>query len=121
MEFTEPAVTIGPYPSWSDPDKIVAMDPWGHLTGTPSGPGKRAAACDADVQPSIAVSECQLQLTEVKDAINAGRLKVTVRHAPQHVDRPGAGDLPSPERASSHSLEHGHCHPPNTATVVPPP
>lgn len=28
---TEPAVTIGPFPSWHDPKKIVAMDPLGHL------------------------------------------------------------------------------------------
>ena len=27
---TEPAVNIGPFPQWSDPKKIVAMDPWGH-------------------------------------------------------------------------------------------
>lgn len=28
---TEPTATIGPFPQWSDPSKIVAMDPWGHL------------------------------------------------------------------------------------------
>lgn len=28
---TEPAATIGPFPSWHDPKKIVAMDPLGHL------------------------------------------------------------------------------------------
>lgn len=28
---TEPAVNIGPFPQWSDPKKIVAMDPWGHV------------------------------------------------------------------------------------------
>ncbi|KAK3078017.1 hypothetical protein LTS18_008643, partial [Coniosporium uncinatum] len=28
---TEPAATIGPFPQWSDPKKIVAMDPLGHL------------------------------------------------------------------------------------------
>ncbi|KAI0167050.1 GTP cyclohydrolase N terminal-domain-containing protein [Hypoxylon sp. FL1284] len=28
---TEPAVNIGPFPSWGDKKKIVAMDPWGHL------------------------------------------------------------------------------------------
>ncbi|KAK7749883.1 hypothetical protein SLS53_000465 [Cytospora paraplurivora] len=29
---TEPAVTIGPFPQWGDKKKIVAMDPWGHLS-----------------------------------------------------------------------------------------
>jgi len=28
---TEPAENIGPFPQWSDPKKIVAMDPLGHL------------------------------------------------------------------------------------------
>lgn len=28
---TEPAVSIGPFPQWRDPKKIVAMDPWGHM------------------------------------------------------------------------------------------
>jgi hypothetical protein len=28
---TEPAAQIGPFPQWGDPDKIVAMDPYGHL------------------------------------------------------------------------------------------
>lgn len=28
---TEPAVNIGPFPAWGNPNKIVAMDPWGHL------------------------------------------------------------------------------------------
>lgn len=29
---TEPAADIGPFPQWADPEKIVSMDPWGHLT-----------------------------------------------------------------------------------------
>ncbi|KAG5985334.1 hypothetical protein E4U55_005418 [Claviceps digitariae] len=29
---TEPAAQIGPFPPWGDSRKIVAMDPWGHLT-----------------------------------------------------------------------------------------
>lgn len=29
---TEPAAQIGPFPQWGSKKKIVAMDPWGHLT-----------------------------------------------------------------------------------------
>jgi hypothetical protein len=29
---TEPATRIGPFSQWGDRHKIVAMDPWGHLT-----------------------------------------------------------------------------------------
>lgn len=28
---TEPTASLGPFPSWGDPKKIVAMDPWGHI------------------------------------------------------------------------------------------
>lgn len=29
---TDPATRIGPFPQWGNRHKIVAMDPWGHLT-----------------------------------------------------------------------------------------
>lgn len=32
--FTHPPVNIGPFPQWSEPGKIVSMDPWGHLTAS---------------------------------------------------------------------------------------
>ena len=25
-----PTASIGPHPQWSDPDRIVSLDPWGH-------------------------------------------------------------------------------------------
>ena len=28
---THPAATIGPFPQWTDPERIVSLDPWGHL------------------------------------------------------------------------------------------
>ena len=28
FENTEPVITIGPHPSWFDPNTIVSMDPW---------------------------------------------------------------------------------------------
>src|SRR5665647_2332614 len=28
---TSPAVKIGPFPQWSDPGRIVSLDPWGHI------------------------------------------------------------------------------------------
>src|SRR6266851_1691023 len=28
---THPAETIGPFPQWTDPQRIVSLDPWGHL------------------------------------------------------------------------------------------
>ena len=74
MAYTEPPVQIGPYPSWGDPTKIVAMDPWGHLIGTQHGPGAEQVKNDIEVQPTIAVSEATLKMPEVIEAIEAGRL-----------------------------------------------
>ena len=28
---TSPALRIGPHPQWAEPDKIVSLDPWGHI------------------------------------------------------------------------------------------
>jgi len=74
LVHTQPAVQIGPFPSWFDPDKIVAMDPWGHLVGLPGGPGSTAAASGIDVQPTIAVCRATLKMPEIMQAIKAGRL-----------------------------------------------
>src|SRR5271163_3243721 len=30
---TAPAAVIGPFPQWYDADRIVSLDPWGHLVG----------------------------------------------------------------------------------------
>jgi len=74
LASTEPTVSIGPYPSWYDAEKIVAMDPWGHLAGCPSGPGASEAKLGIEVQPTIAVSEATLKMPEIMQAIKAGRL-----------------------------------------------
>src|SRR5437763_4595872 len=40
---THPAATVGPFPQWSDPRKIVSLDPWGHLVSEafPAATGER--------------------------------------------------------------------------------
>ena len=75
MKFTEPAVTIGPFPSWSNPDSIVAMDPWGHTTGQPDGPGVTVHNAGVAVQPSIAISAATLKMPEVAAALQEDRLR----------------------------------------------
>jgi len=78
LSATEPAVTIGPHPSWFDPEKIVALDPWGHVAALPSpaGPASESKRMGVAVQPSIAVSRAKLKPIEVEQAVAAGRLKV---------------------------------------------
>jgi GTP cyclohydrolase II len=69
---TAPAEKIGPFPQWSDPDKIVSLDPWGHMIG---GEFEDFRKKGLDVRPTIAVTKAHINMPEIKDAIEAGRLK----------------------------------------------
>ncbi|UWU91584.1 GTP cyclohydrolase II [Bradyrhizobium sp. CB1015] len=69
---TFPAATIGPFPQWSDPTKIVALDPWGHLVAENF---RQEIAEGADIRPSIAVTRARLDLPEIREAIAAKRLR----------------------------------------------
>lgn len=69
---TAPAEPIGPHPQWADPDKIVSLDPWGHLVSTAFA--DRIAA-GVDIRPTIAVTRAHINMPELAAAIAAGRLK----------------------------------------------
>ena len=69
---TAPAEAVGPHPQWSDPDKIVSMDPWGHLVASAFA---EQIAAGADVRPTIAITKAHINMPELKAAIAAGRLK----------------------------------------------
>jgi GTP cyclohydrolase II len=77
---TFPAATIGPFPQWSEPSRIVALDPWGHLVAENF---RSEIAEGTDIRPSIAVTRARLDLPEIRDAMAAKRLKPdgTVLHA----------------------------------------
>lgn len=68
---TRPAVPIGPFPAWGDPEKIVSLDPFGHLV-----PELYAGAIAAglDIRPSIAVTRAHINMPELTEAMRAGRL-----------------------------------------------
>jgi GTP cyclohydrolase II len=70
---TTPVVQIGPHPQWSDPAKIVSLDPWGHLVADRFGD---LIGEGVDIRPSIAVTKARLTIPEISDAIRAGRLSV---------------------------------------------
>ncbi|MDP3545178.1 MAG: hypothetical protein Q8S29_03280, partial [Phreatobacter sp.] len=69
---THPVVDIGPFPQWSEPGRIVSMDPFGHLVGEAF---RRDIAEGVDIRPSIAITKARLTLPELKDDIGK-RLKV---------------------------------------------
>jgi GTP cyclohydrolase II len=68
---TAPAVPIGPFPQWSDPHRIVSMDPWGHTTGQVF---VAQAAEGWDIRPTIAVTKARINMPEILAAMQAGRL-----------------------------------------------
>jgi GTP cyclohydrolase II len=70
---TYPAVSIGPFAQWSEPGRIVSLDPWGHLVAEAF---KTEIAEGIDIRPTIAVTKARLDLQEMQNAIAAGRLKV---------------------------------------------
>jgi GTP cyclohydrolase II len=69
---TAPAEPIGPFAAWSDPSKIVSIDPWGASVAHVFA---NELAAGVDVRPTIAVTKAHVILPEVLEAMNAGRLK----------------------------------------------
>jgi GTP cyclohydrolase II len=70
---TSPVVHIGPHPSWSDPTKIVSLDPFGAVVGEVFS---EFLSEEYDILPTIAITKAHINIPELKDEIAAGRLKV---------------------------------------------
>ncbi len=69
---TSPTDHIGPYPQWTDPGKIVSLDPWGAAVADVFS---AELAAGYDIRPTIAVTKAHVILPEVIEAIQKGRLK----------------------------------------------
>ncbi|MEJ7932165.1 GTP cyclohydrolase II [Ramlibacter sp. AN1015] len=69
---TAPTDAIGPYPQWSDPQRIVSLDPWG---ATVAAAFAEEIAAGQDIRPTIAVTKAHVILPEVIEALHKGRLK----------------------------------------------
>ncbi|MCU0526181.1 MAG: GTP cyclohydrolase II [Elainella sp. Prado103] len=70
---TSPVVSLGPHLSWSDPNKIVSLDPFGAMAGQVFS---RYASEEYDILPTIAITKAHINIPELKDEIAAGRLHV---------------------------------------------
>lgn len=70
---TAPTVSIGPYPSWSDAHQIVSLDPFGTLDGNLFAELRSEGY---DIRPSIAITKAHINIPELQEAVNKGRLQV---------------------------------------------
>lgn len=73
LENTHSPVQIGPYEQWFDPTKMVAIDPWGL---DPQVHFKTLMDQGYDIRPTIAVTQAHLQIPEIVEAIDKGRLPI---------------------------------------------
>ncbi|MDE2605488.1 MAG: GTP cyclohydrolase II [Burkholderiales bacterium] len=69
---TAPTDAIGPYPQWTDPGRIVSLDPWG---ATVADVFSNELAAGYDIRPTIAITKAHVVLPEVIEALQKGRLK----------------------------------------------
>ena len=71
LENTEPTTIVKPQPSWSEPGKIISMDPWGANITEAFGDYLQQGF---NIQPTVAITQAHLQLPEIQNAIAQGRL-----------------------------------------------
>ncbi|MDX1605832.1 MAG: GTP cyclohydrolase II [Candidatus Competibacterales bacterium] len=69
---TAPAEPIGPFPQWSDPDKLVSLDPYGHMVGEAYADYLEEGY---DIRPTIAVTKARLTIPELREHIHDGHLR----------------------------------------------
>ncbi|MDZ8055717.1 MAG: GTP cyclohydrolase II [Aulosira sp. ZfuVER01] len=81
---TSPVTRIGPHPSWGDPEKIVSLDPFGAVA---SEVFASFYAQGYDIRPTIAITQAHINMPELQDAVDKGRLQVDGK-----IMKPG-GDL----------------------------
>jgi GTP cyclohydrolase II len=71
LKTTSPTHDFGPFPSWSDPKKIVTIDPYGHLV---TSVFEKYFEKGYDIRPTIAVTKAHIDFPETRDALRSGRL-----------------------------------------------
>lgn len=73
LHNTQPTQAIAPNPRWFESGKIVTLDPFGANIGTDFA---EVLAQGHDLRPTIAITQANLQLVELEEAIAQGRLPV---------------------------------------------
>lgn len=80
---TSPVEHIGPFPSWLNPKTIVSLDPWGAQVADVFQEYYKQGY---DIRPSIAVTKAHINMPEIVQAIEEGRLKVDGKIVTEHND-----------------------------------
>jgi GTP cyclohydrolase II len=68
---TAPTDRIGPHPQWGDPERIVSLDPFGAVIAEVFA---EYLVQGYDIRPTIAITKAQMDVPEIRGAIEAGRL-----------------------------------------------
>ena len=73
LHNTHATSEIGPFDSWTDPKKMVSIDPWGaRIVENFSDELKEGY----NIRPTIAVTQAHLTIPEVIASIDAGKIKI---------------------------------------------
>lgn len=70
--MTEPPVEIPYQQTWSDPKKIVSLDPYGHVVSVAYA--RQLQEQGLDVRPSIAVTKAHIKLSEIDESSRKGEI-----------------------------------------------
>ncbi|KAI8372033.1 GTP cyclohydrolase N terminal-domain-containing protein [Choanephora cucurbitarum] len=73
FDMTEPVYQVGPHPSWFDPEKIVSLDPFGHIAPSIF---KEEYEKGLDVRPTIAITRAHMTMAEMEMSVKNGTLQV---------------------------------------------
>lgn len=75
FSLTEPQVPVfyEYKPAWSDPKKIISLDPFGHLTVKVY---EKYTKMGLDVRPTIAITKAHMSLPDMATSVKSGRIKV---------------------------------------------
>src|ERR1700736_3868948 len=69
---TAPTDVIGPFAQWTEPAKIVSLDPWGAMVADVFAAD---LAAGYDIRPTIAITKAHVMVPEIMEAIQQGRLR----------------------------------------------
>ena len=73
LHNTEPVYVFPPVPAWSEADKIVSLDPYGHMIKENYADLLKQGI---DIRPTIAVTRAHMRVPELENLVKDGTMKV---------------------------------------------